>query len=51
MDFYRDVNSNIGKVDQNLFIFIEPRVDWTFPAEGSPMAYGAAPLELNNHLT
>ena len=46
MDFYRDVNSNIGKVDQNLFIFIEPRVDWTFPAEGSPMAYGAAPLEL-----
>ncbi len=46
MDFYRDVNSNIGKVDQNLFIFIEPRVDWTFPAEGSPMAYGAAPLEI-----
>ena len=46
MDFYRDVNSNIGKIDQNLFIFIEPRVDWTFPAEGSPMAYGAAPLEI-----
>ncbi|HKU83788.1 MAG TPA: cellulase family glycosylhydrolase [Candidatus Nitrosocosmicus sp.] len=46
MDFYRNVNSNIGKVDRNLFIFIEPRVDWTFPAEGSPMAYGAAPLEV-----
>ena len=46
MDFYRNVNSNIGKVDRNLFIFIEPRVDWTFPAEGSPMAYGAAPLDV-----
>ena len=46
MDFYRNVNSNIRKVDKNLFIFIEPRVDWTFPAEGSPMAYGAAPLEI-----
>ena len=48
MDFYRNVNSNIGKVDQNLFIFIEPRVDWTFPAEGSPMTYGAAPLDFKN---
>ncbi len=46
MDFYRNVNSNIGKVDRNLFIFIEPRVDWTFPAEGSPMSYGAAPLDV-----
>lgn len=46
MDFYRNVNSNIGKVDPNLFIFIEPRVDWTFPAEGSPMNYGAAPLDV-----
>jgi uncharacterized membrane protein HdeD (DUF308 family) len=46
MDFYRNVNSEIGKIDKNLFIFIEPRVDWTFPAEGSPMNYGAAPLEV-----
>ena len=48
MDFYRNVNSNIGKIDRNLFIFIEPRVDWTLSSEGggSPIHYGAAPLEV-----
>jgi len=46
MDFYRNVNSEIRKVDENLFIFIEPRVDWTMSSGdgGMPMSYGASPL-------
>lgn len=48
MDFYRKVNSKIAKVDKDLFIFIEPRVDWTISSgEGDmPVNYGASPLAL-----
>ena len=46
MDFYRNVNSEIRKFDENLFIFIEPRVDWTVSSGdgGLPVSYGASPL-------
>ena len=45
MDFYRNVNSEIRKVDENLLIFIEPRVDWTMSGDGGmPVSYGASPL-------
>lgn len=48
MDFYTNVNREIKKRDENLFIFIEPRVDWTMSTEGggSPISYGASPLAL-----
>lgn len=48
MDFYTNVNNEIKKVDDNLSIFIEPRVDWTVSSEGggSPISYGASPLAL-----
>jgi len=48
MDFYRKVNSEIVKVDNELFIFIEPRVDWTMSSgeSGMPVNYGASPLAL-----
>jgi hypothetical protein len=48
MDFYRKVNSEIAKIDNNLFIFIEPRVDWTISSGegGKPVNYGASPLAL-----
>ena len=48
MDFYKNVNSEIKKEDEQIFIFIEPRVDWTMSSEGggSPISYGAAPLAL-----
>jgi cellulase (glycosyl hydrolase family 5) len=46
VEFYRNVNSELGKSDKDLFLFIEPRVDWTvFSADGSmPVTYGASPL-------
>ena len=46
MDFYRNVNSELRKVDENLFMFIEPRADWTLTsADGNlPVTYGASPL-------
>jgi uncharacterized membrane protein HdeD (DUF308 family) len=46
MDFYRNVNSELRKVDDNLFMFIEPRADWTLTsADGNiPVTYGASPL-------
>jgi cellulase (glycosyl hydrolase family 5)/short repeat uncharacterized protein DUF308 len=48
MDFYRKINSEIGKVDKDLFIFIEPRVDWIMSSgeSGMPVNYGASPLAL-----
>jgi Cellulase (glycosyl hydrolase family 5) len=49
MDFYRKVNSEITRVGNNLFIFIEPRVDWTMSSGeggGMPVNYGASPLAL-----
>lgn len=48
MDFYRKVNSEIAKIDNKLFIFIEPRVDWTISSGegGMPVNYGASPLAL-----
>jgi hypothetical protein len=49
MDFYRNVNSEIRKVDESLFIFIEPRVDWTMSGDGGmPVSYGAAPLDVKD---
>ena len=44
MEFYLNVNSEIRKVDKDLFIFIEPRVDWTVGESGMPVTYGASPL-------
>lgn len=50
MDFYRKVNSEITRVDNNIFIFIEPRVDWTMSSGdgggGMPINYGASPLAI-----
>jgi hypothetical protein len=50
MDFYRKVNSEITRVGNNLFIFIEPRVDWTMSSGegggGVPANYGASPLAI-----
>jgi Cellulase (glycosyl hydrolase family 5) len=48
MDFYRKINSEIAKVDNDLFVFIEPRVDWTMSSGegGMPVNYGASPLAL-----
>ncbi len=48
MDFYRKINSEIAKIDNKLFIFIEPRVDWTISSGegGMPVNYGASPLAL-----
>jgi hypothetical protein len=50
MDYYRNVNSEIGKFDKALFIFIEPRVDWIMPADsgGMPVSYGASPLDVKS---
>ena len=47
MDFYNNVKSEIRKVDKDLFIFIEPRVDWTV-GEGGPVSYGASPLAVKD---
>jgi hypothetical protein len=50
VDYYRNVNSEIGKFDKALFIFIEPRVDWIMPADsgGMPVSYGASPLDVKS---
>lgn len=50
MDFYSNVNTEIRKVDENLFIFVEPRVDWTVSSGdgGMPMSYGASPLAVKD---
>jgi hypothetical protein len=50
MDFYSNVNAEIRKVDENLFIFIEPRVDWTVSSGdgGMPVSYGASPLAVKD---
>jgi uncharacterized membrane protein HdeD (DUF308 family) len=45
VDFYNNVNAEISKIDKNLFIFIEPRADWTVEG-GLPVNYGASPLDV-----
>ena len=46
VEFYNNVNTEIGKIDKNLFLLIEPRVDWTMGEDGMPVSYGAAPLNV-----
>ena len=43
-------NAEIRKVDENLFIFVEPRVDWTVSSGegGMPVSYGASPLAVKD---
>src|SRR6476659_9760005 len=49
MDFYTKVNSEITKIDENMFIFIEPRVDWTVSSDGAmPVKYGDQPLAVKD---
>lgn len=50
MNFYRNINTAIQKVDRNIFIFVEPRVDWTYSSEdGSmPINYGVLPLAIKD---
>ncbi len=50
VDFYNNVNAEMSRVDENYFIFIEPRVDWTVSSgdSGMPMSYGASPLAVKD---
>ncbi|HEY7110047.1 MAG TPA: cellulase family glycosylhydrolase [Nitrososphaeraceae archaeon] len=48
VEFYNNVNAEISNIDKDLFIFIEPRVDWTMGEDGMPVTYGAAPLDVKD---
>jgi uncharacterized membrane protein HdeD (DUF308 family) len=45
VEFYNNVHAEISKIDKDLFIFIEPRADWTVEG-GLPITYGASPLDV-----
>ena len=50
MNFYHNVSTEVRKVNKNIFIFVEPRVDWTVSSAegGMPVNYGVSPLSIKD---
>jgi uncharacterized membrane protein HdeD (DUF308 family) len=50
MNFYYNVSTEVKKVNKNIFIFLEPRVDWTVSSAegGMPVNYGVSPLSIKD---
>ena len=46
--YYMDVNSEIRKYDERLFLFIEPRVDWTVSTKENKKSAFGGPVKFKN---